>query len=472
MATRKYDQTAARRRRRRDPAPDPGRRRRRGCGRRRPSRSASTRWPGSQASPGRRSTSCSARAPACSTRSPTTCGSAPASPSLTAAVAAPDAREHLRGGICGRVPDARRRPRHLPGAASPWPGSTPTPSAARSTRSENAARRHGLPRPAAGRGGRAARRRHASSRPPTCSGCCAASRPSTCCTPAAACRSTTAAATARHHRRASAVPLTPLTALRPGSVHTSSHARRGSRTGTTHRPPGRRPRHRGRAGHVGRRGRRSEPGCARCSARPPARSRRSRRTAARCGSSPPTGPGRRRSSVSIPVGRGIAGWVAMSGEAIRIADVASDSRFARDVAEATALRADHDPRRARRRRRRRDPRRDRGARPAGPAARTPATTWPCWGSSQRSSAAVVRLVRRCTTLSAPACSAPRRPRGDRRVRRCRVAASPTRTRRGARRAGATRSALLAAGRAARPRELAPDDPAATWPPSPGAAGER
>jgi GAF domain-containing protein len=39
--------------------------------------------------------------------------------------------------------------------------------------------------------------------------------------------------------------------------------------------------------------------------------------------------------VTLPLSRGIAGWVAMSGEPIRIANVASDSRFARDVAEST-----------------------------------------------------------------------------------------------------------------------------------------
>ena len=39
--------------------------------------------------------------------------------------------------------------------------------------------------------------------------------------------------------------------------------------------------------------------------------------------------------VTIPVSRGIAGWVALSGEAIQVGDVTSDSRFARDVAEAT-----------------------------------------------------------------------------------------------------------------------------------------
>ncbi|QIK65849.1 GAF domain-containing protein [Nocardioides sp. HDW12B] len=39
--------------------------------------------------------------------------------------------------------------------------------------------------------------------------------------------------------------------------------------------------------------------------------------------------------VSLPVSRGIVGWVAMSGEPIQVADVASDKRFARDVAEST-----------------------------------------------------------------------------------------------------------------------------------------
>lgn len=39
--------------------------------------------------------------------------------------------------------------------------------------------------------------------------------------------------------------------------------------------------------------------------------------------------------VVLPVSRGIAGWVAMSGEAIAVAEVARDSRFARDVAEST-----------------------------------------------------------------------------------------------------------------------------------------
>jgi signal transduction protein with GAF and PtsI domain len=39
--------------------------------------------------------------------------------------------------------------------------------------------------------------------------------------------------------------------------------------------------------------------------------------------------------VVLPISRGIAGWVAMSGEAIQISDVAADTRFARDVAEAT-----------------------------------------------------------------------------------------------------------------------------------------
>ena len=39
--------------------------------------------------------------------------------------------------------------------------------------------------------------------------------------------------------------------------------------------------------------------------------------------------------VTIPVGRGIAGWAAMSGQPIAVRDVRSDARFARDVAEST-----------------------------------------------------------------------------------------------------------------------------------------
>lgn len=39
--------------------------------------------------------------------------------------------------------------------------------------------------------------------------------------------------------------------------------------------------------------------------------------------------------VSIPVNKGIAGWVALSGQPTAIADVVRDDRFARDVAEAT-----------------------------------------------------------------------------------------------------------------------------------------
>jgi GAF domain-containing protein len=39
--------------------------------------------------------------------------------------------------------------------------------------------------------------------------------------------------------------------------------------------------------------------------------------------------------VSLPVSRGIAGWVAMSGQPIVVSDVSTDSRFARDVAEST-----------------------------------------------------------------------------------------------------------------------------------------
>ena len=39
--------------------------------------------------------------------------------------------------------------------------------------------------------------------------------------------------------------------------------------------------------------------------------------------------------VTLPVSRGVVGWVALSGEPIQISDVATDSRFARDIAEAT-----------------------------------------------------------------------------------------------------------------------------------------
>jgi GAF domain-containing protein len=39
--------------------------------------------------------------------------------------------------------------------------------------------------------------------------------------------------------------------------------------------------------------------------------------------------------VSLPAGTGIAGWAVMSGQPIVVADVAADSRFARDVAEST-----------------------------------------------------------------------------------------------------------------------------------------
>lgn len=39
--------------------------------------------------------------------------------------------------------------------------------------------------------------------------------------------------------------------------------------------------------------------------------------------------------VSLPVGRGIGGWAAMSGQPIAVRDVQSDARFARDVAEST-----------------------------------------------------------------------------------------------------------------------------------------
>lgn len=39
--------------------------------------------------------------------------------------------------------------------------------------------------------------------------------------------------------------------------------------------------------------------------------------------------------VEIPVGRGLVGWAAMSGQPVAVRDVRSDARFARDVAEST-----------------------------------------------------------------------------------------------------------------------------------------
>jgi signal transduction protein with GAF and PtsI domain len=39
--------------------------------------------------------------------------------------------------------------------------------------------------------------------------------------------------------------------------------------------------------------------------------------------------------VTIPVGRGIGCWAAMSGQPIAVRDVQSDARFARDIAEST-----------------------------------------------------------------------------------------------------------------------------------------
>jgi signal transduction protein with GAF and PtsI domain len=39
--------------------------------------------------------------------------------------------------------------------------------------------------------------------------------------------------------------------------------------------------------------------------------------------------------VTLPVSRGIVGYVALSGQPMAIADVAQDDRFARDIAEAT-----------------------------------------------------------------------------------------------------------------------------------------
>lgn len=39
--------------------------------------------------------------------------------------------------------------------------------------------------------------------------------------------------------------------------------------------------------------------------------------------------------VELPIGKGIAGWVVMADQAIAVRDVVRDSRFARDIAEAT-----------------------------------------------------------------------------------------------------------------------------------------
>ncbi len=39
--------------------------------------------------------------------------------------------------------------------------------------------------------------------------------------------------------------------------------------------------------------------------------------------------------VTVPVDRGVAGWVARSGSTVVVADAAADPRFARDVAEST-----------------------------------------------------------------------------------------------------------------------------------------
>lgn len=39
--------------------------------------------------------------------------------------------------------------------------------------------------------------------------------------------------------------------------------------------------------------------------------------------------------VAMPVGRGIAGYVALSGQPLAVSDVSRDERFARDVAEST-----------------------------------------------------------------------------------------------------------------------------------------
>lgn len=40
--------------------------------------------------------------------------------------------------------------------------------------------------------------------------------------------------------------------------------------------------------------------------------------------------------IRLPIGRGIAGWVAQSGQPIAVSDLSRDARFARDVAESTS----------------------------------------------------------------------------------------------------------------------------------------
>src|SRR6185437_7121213 len=37
----------------------------------------------------------------------------------------------------------------------------------------------------------------------------------------------------------------------------------------------------------------------------------------------------------LPIGRGLGGWVAQSGQAVAVSDLRSDARFAKDVAEST-----------------------------------------------------------------------------------------------------------------------------------------
>jgi signal transduction protein with GAF and PtsI domain len=39
--------------------------------------------------------------------------------------------------------------------------------------------------------------------------------------------------------------------------------------------------------------------------------------------------------VEVPVGRGLVGWAAMSGQPVAVRDVRTDARFARDIAEST-----------------------------------------------------------------------------------------------------------------------------------------
>ena len=115
-----------------------------------------------------------------------------------------------------------------------------------------------------------------------------------------------------------------------------------------------------------------------------------------CTMSPPPGPAPTRSSApGMAAGRGIAGFVAATGQSLTVRDVISDPRFARDVGERTGYVPIGDPvpagarRRRRGDRRRVDPRppacRQLGFRPGGPAMSTSSVhrrrRRRCWSSA-------------------------------------------------------------------------------------------